>query len=452
MRLTFACTPLILVASLVQARDDFFNTIEIDIEDTGNTDSPVEFLGWVTEKIAYGVEAPGPLFSRAEKEINKIQTTLYGQLDISVNEQTAFRFSGRYYHDEVYRWFDDTPYGEEEINTHRNRYEIRDFYLEHETDNGIYFKLGNQLHVWGQSEYLRITDLINVENQFYLVQQDLEELRLQVPAAQMSFNVNDWVIDTVVTQDAGSNLIGPAGDEFDQFIRVREAGAAIVMQEAEKQSEVFLRASTRLAKGDLQIIAAEFNDNAPTVSRISELSSTTPLVHLQPNRMRAVGFSANWVEGSWLFFGEAGLHRDKAVRPDNESFALFTNGWEQKDQVLAAVGAEYNGFRNLVVTIELDSIHTQAHSETMLMKQDQISAGLRVYWTALNERLQVLGVWNELANDTGRVVRLSADYSVSDALDLGLLWVAYSTSSNSPFEAFRFNDVIQLQLRYSFGF
>jgi len=232
---------------------------------------------------------------------------------------------------------------------------------------------------------------------------------------------------------------------------LREAGAAVAMLEAEQQSEVFIRASTRLAQGDLQLIAAEFNDNAPTVSRITDLPSSTPIVYLQPNRMRAIGFSANWVEGSWLFFGEAGLHRDKAVRPDRESFFSLNQGWEQKNQVLAAVGAEYNGFRNLVVTLELDSVHTQAYSETMLMKQDQISAGLRLYWTALNERLQILGVWNELANDSGRVVRLSAEYNWSDTLNFGLLWVDYSTTAASPFEAFRFNDVIQLQLRYSFG-
>lgn len=432
------------------AQDDFFNAIDIDIDQDQDDNDRFEFFGWAIQKVAYGLEAPGPLFSRSDREINRIETTAYGQLDVDIDDSTALRFSARYYHDEVFRWFDDNPYTEEEINTHRNRYEIRDFYLEHQFEGGPYVKLGNQLLVWGQSEYLRITDLINVEDQFYLAQQDLENLRLQVPALLVSFNLGDWVFDSVVTQEAGSNNIGPAGDEFDQFIQFRAVGARILKQKAEQRSEFFLRASTRLPKGDLQLVAGEFNDNALTAARISALDTPNPEVSFRPNRMRAIGFSANWVEGSWLFFGEAGLHRDKAVRPDGENFFRQINGWEQKHQVLAAVGAEYNGFRNLVLTFELDSIHTQSHSSSMLMQQDQISAGLRVYWTALNERIQVLGVWNELANDTGRVVRLSADYSWSDSLDFGLLWVDYSTGEMSPFQAFRFNDVIQLQLRYSF--
>ena len=87
----------------------------------------------------------------------------------------------------------------------------------------------------------------------------------------------------------------------------------------------------------------------------------------------------------------------------------------------------------------------------MLMDEDQISGGIRVYWTPMNERWQILGVWNELASDTGRVVRLQADYTWSDNLEIGALYVDYSTNMNSPFAAFRFNDVFQLQLRYSFS-
>ena len=454
--LSSAATPLLCLLFAfahfgASAQDDFFNTIDIDIEDGGNDSGPIEFFGWVTEKVGFGLEAPGPLFSRSERQISKIETTVYGQLDIDVGEQTAFRFSTRFYHDEVYRWFDDTPFSEEEINTFRNRHEIRDFYVEHQTDNGIYFKLGNQLLVWGQSEYLRITDLINIEDQFNFAQQDLENLRIQIPALLVSFNVGDWVFDSVVTQEAGPNNIGPAGDEFDQFITQRDAGLWILQEEPDQRSEFFFRASTRLARGDLQLVAGEFNDNAPSVKRLEALRSPNPRAVYHLNRMRMAGFSANWVEGSWLFFGEAGLHKDKAVRPNNDSFLRQLNGWEQKDQVLAAVGAEYNGFRNLVLTFELDSIHTRSHSEFMLVKQDQISAGLRVYWTPMNERWQILGVWNELASDTGRVVRLQADYSWSDNLELGVLYVAYSTNMNSPFAAFRFNDVFQLQLRYSFS-
>jgi hypothetical protein len=68
----------------------------------------------------------------------------------------------------------------------------------------------------------------------------------------------------------------------------------------------------------------------------------------------------------------------------------------------------------------------------------------------LNERLQVLAVWNEFSGDEGSVSRVSVDYNWSDKLDLGLLWVDYSSERESLFYYYRNNDVLQLQLRYNF--
>ncbi|MDA0687296.1 MAG: hypothetical protein O2948_01525 [Proteobacteria bacterium] len=59
-------------------------------------------------------------------------------------------------------------------------------------------------------------------------------------------------------------------------------------------------------------------------------------------------------------------------------------------------------------------------------------------------------MWNELVNIAGRVVRISADYNWSDNLDFGLLWVSYDLDQETPFAVYEFNDVFQLQLRYSF--
>ncbi|MDA0928601.1 MAG: hypothetical protein O2861_10985 [Proteobacteria bacterium] len=440
---------LLVICAHATAQDDFFSTIDVDIEESSDR-GPLEFLGWVNQKIAYGFQAPGPLFSRSDKEINRIETSLFGQVDVEVDADTAFRFGARMYHDEVYRWFDDTPYHPDEINEFRNRYEIRDFYLEHQYENGVYFKIGNQMQVWGMAEYLRVTDLVNIENQFALGQQDLEDLRLQVPALQLSFNLGDWAIDNVVTKRAGRNLLSPNGDEFDQFILFRRAGFAILEESVEHDSEYFLRASTQFSQGDLQIVASEFNDNGVGLQRLEALQSAQPQAIFRQNRMRAFGFSANWVEGSWLVFGEFGIHEDRQMQSNQATLLNRADGWEERDQVLGVFGVEYNGIRDLLLTLELDGVHTKQHEDTMLVDRTQLGGGLRAYWTPLNERVQVLAVWNELVNIAGRVVRISADYNWSDNLDFGLLWVSYDLDQETPFAVYEFNDVFQLQLRYSF--
>ena len=266
----------------------------------------------------------------------------------------------------------------------------------------------------------------------------------------MSYRLKDWLIDTVVTYDADRNQIAPEGDEFDQFAQLRNIGFALNRQETKNRSEGFIRLSTQLSSGDLQIVAGEFNDNNLSVEDIDMRGLSQPSLNFNQNRMRMIGAAANWVEGAWLFYGELGTHYGVTVRPNAESFFNQLNGWDQKDQTLVVAGVEYNGFSNLLLSLEIDSIHTQNHGSYMQAPSDQISLGTRFNWTVLNQRLRIAGVWNKLAHNWGSVSRLSIDYNWSDNLDLGFLFVGYSASQNSVFYEFRNNDVVQLQMRYNF--
>lgn len=448
-RLHLCCFALALPASpLSLAQDDFFGTIDVDIAETNSSDFSV--IGWLTQSAIVGIEEPSNLFARTEKELSGLQTNLFVQVDGKLSEKSNFRVGAKYYHDHIYRVKNDVPHSKEERDQLRNRLEIRDFYFDYQADNGLYFKAGNQILAWGLSEYLRVTDQINVEDQLAIAQQDLEDLRLPTPSALLSYKVNNWLIDAVVTYDGDRNQNAPEGDEFDQFAQLRNVGFALNRQDTKNMTEGFVRLSTQLSSGDLQIVAGEFNDNNLSVDNITALQSAEPVVNFNQNRMRMIGAAGNWVEGAWLFYGEVGALYDFAVRPNAQSFFSKVDGWDQKDQILAVAGIEYNGFRNLFLSLELDSIHTQDHDSSMQAPIDQISLGARFHWTALNERLRVVGVWNKLADNWGRVSRLSIDYNWSDSLDLGFLWVDYNASRDSVFYEFRNNDVVQLQMRYNF--
>lgn len=441
---------LLLSATRGFAQDDFFSSVNADIPRTSSRDTPYSLFGWITQKVAYGLDAPAAPFSRQNSELSRVETSVFAQLDKVVTDSVNLRFSGKAYHDAIYSLNDDVEYTSDERNMFRNRFEVKDFFLEKQFENDVYLKIGNQIFAWGLAEYSRITDLINTEDQFTFGQQDLEDLRLQVPATLLSFGIGDWQLDSVLTYRAGRNDTAPAQDEFDQLLRLRESGIALQRAQPDSQYEVFVRASTQWESGDLQIVAGEFNDNTLSVARIDSSQSLTPTVHLGQNRMRAAGVAGNWVNGSWLLFGEAGLHKDKAVRPTSDAFFRQAQGWEQKDQLQTALGLEYNGFRNLVLTFELDNTHTSDHDEFMLEAKDNTSVGTRVYWTTLNERVKLLAVWNELIDADTHIGRLSVNYNWSDRLTFGLLWMDYGSQRSSLYYDYRNNDVVQLQLQFNF--
>ena len=75
----------------------------------------------------------------------------------------------------------------------------------------------------------------------------------------------------MLTYQAGRNDTAPVRDEFDQFLLLRDSGLNLEREQPDNQYEGFLRASTNWARGDLQLIAGEFNDNNLSVERIEAI-------------------------------------------------------------------------------------------------------------------------------------------------------------------------------------
>ena len=448
--------PLAAIATLFAQQglpqSNFFEPLDVQVE--ASSEDRIGLLGWLVEEVSFGLQDPGAGFAREQSGVAKIETRLFLQYDTELADEWNFRISGNIYHDEVYRAYDSRNYSATEINVHRNRYQIRDFYLEHESDNGFYFKLGNQIIAWGQAEYLRVTDLVNTEDQFTFAQQDLEDLRLQVPAALASFPVGQWQWEGVITWDAGLNQLAPERDEFDPYIALRQAGIQPAILESAREHEIFVRASRQSSQGDLQFVAGEFNNNIPGGIGTTQTQDAiqAPVFLYQAARNRAVGVAGNRVLGSWIAFAEAGLHTNRALQPAPMTAAAMNNNWESRDQWLGVLGLEYSGFENLLLSVEIDSMHTRAHTTDLWTDANQTGFGARFYWTALNERLQVSGVWNELPDAVGQVARLSGNYDWSDSLSFGLLWVGYKSKPDSVFALYDQNDVLQLQLRYNFQY
>lgn len=440
-----SCLPTVL------AQEDFFSSLDVAIDPSGTrSDSPLRVLGWITEKVSYGYETPQAPFSRTDRQLTQMETSLFAQLDWRAGENLNIRVSGKAYHDAIYRFDDDTHYSTSERNEFRNRLEVKDLYLETRLRNGPYLKIGNQILAWGYAEHLRVTDLANPQDQYTFGQQDLEDLRVQVPAALVSMPFGNWSLDAAFTYRAGYDYMAPAGDEFDQFIGLRGTGFLIDRQSPKQEWESFLRASRSSSAGDLQVVLAEFNSNRLGLAGVQEETGGQTVLRFSQQRMRALGVSANRANGSWLMYGELGLHVDAPLLPELDRVFAGPGGWERRNQLLGVVGVEYNGLRNTLLSLELDSVRTHGSTEHLYVDSHELGMGTRLVWNGWNERVQVTSVWNRLSDRDGHVSRLSVDYDWSDNLRLGVLWMDYGAQRDSAYHAYRNNDMLQLNLRFSF--
>ncbi len=436
----------------VIAQDDFFGNLDIDIAtESAANDSRFAVLGWFSEKVAYGYQRPDALFTRSEQAFTRIESSLFTQLDWQVSDAVDFRISGSAYRDKAYDYEDGYAYSADEINEMRTRFELRDFYLESRLED-LYIKLGNQIVAWGVSENLRIGDLVNTQNQYTFGQEDIEDLRLQVPALQLSYPLGEWTLDGVVAFDAGTHDVARAGDEFDQLIRFRQPGIVLSEIAAEEDAEYFFRASSHYSNGDFSVVLADVNQNEFSLRDIALLPDSSALVSLQQDRMQAIAAYTSWATGSWLLFGETGWHLDKALFVADPFTHHAQNGSTpiEKTQWLSAAGIEYNGFRNLTLTFEADFVRTLDHDARLSVDEEEFGFSGRILWNTLNNRLQLLSVFSRLPGNEGDAFRLSLDYDWSDNLELGLLWVAYDAKPDTRLFDYRHNDIFQLQFTYSF--
>ncbi len=444
--LAFAFTP-----SLSLAQDDFFSDIEVDVDSANASisDKPWSITGWLKEKVAYGLKDPGQAFSREHADFDKVETSVFSRLDWQLGDALAMRVSAKISADAIYQLKDEDSFHQDEVDEFEIRFELKDFYLESQFTDSIYLKGGQQVLAWGQAENVRVVDLINTQDRFTFGQQDLEDLRLPVPALLTSLSQSSWVFDGVVTFKAGSDDIAPALDEFDPYVNFRNNGIYLSSQDPDNELEFLIRASTHYQSGDFSIVIADVNENSLSVDSIDFIGMQT-LVEFNQDRFKALGMSVNWTGGSWLVFSDMGVHFDKALQPNGNSIFQFTNGWLEKDQFLFAAGIEYSGWNQWVLTFEADYINTMDHDSRLQVDRNQLGFSGRFRWDGMNDRIQILGVWSQLPDDNGRIARLSVDYEWSDALEFGLLWVDYRADASSLLGNFRNNDVLQLQLAYSF--
>ena len=91
------------------AQDDFFGAIDLGFE-SNSANEAYSVIGWLTQKLTQGIENPGPLFSRTDNELSKVETSLFAQFDTQFDSNFAFLFSAKAYHDEIYRLNNDTEY------------------------------------------------------------------------------------------------------------------------------------------------------------------------------------------------------------------------------------------------------------------------------------------------------------------------------------------------------
>jgi hypothetical protein len=104
------------------------------------------------------------------------KTTLYLDYEHKFANGWKFKTNAKAYYDLVYD-LRDGPYTEEEKSAYRSEVRLYDAYLEGSLRDDLDFKIGRQVVVWGRSDTIRITDVLNPLDNRRPALVDIEDLR-----------------------------------------------------------------------------------------------------------------------------------------------------------------------------------------------------------------------------------------------------------------------------------
>ena len=145
---------------------------------------------------------------------NQAQTSLYLQFDSKLSKNWKLRISGDMFYDGIYDLHPNTNYNKDTIDEYKTQLRLDDTYIQGSITNNLDVKIGRQIVVWGKSDSIRVTDVINPLDNRQPAMTDIEDLRLSVGMLKLDYYVGMWNISAMIIPENRIFIEAPARSEF----------------------------------------------------------------------------------------------------------------------------------------------------------------------------------------------------------------------------------------------
>jgi len=403
--------------------------------------SPLELFGSVSLQGEYGYAHDAPAAGEADyRGLSHLKFGVDMGFDYRINPrwQAHGELKGSY--DAGYQLngrdnFETTVLDDEEMEL-----EIGEIWVRGELAESIDIKVGRQIVVWGKSDNLSVTNILNPIDNRSLGMVDVKDLRLPLMMARLDYYFQglggDWGVSAIAIPQISFNKNPLLGSEY--YIPLPSADE-VVPEDGLDNMEYALAINGIFSGWDLSLYRAQlFDDNAYFTTE----GGTPQLLH---SRIQMNGIAANSVKGSWLLKGELAHLR-------NLRYSNTLSAYRRVDMLL---GVEYAGIKDTSISFEVVQRQILDHDSALQISGVDNSSrqlALSVRNDQMHDRLHLVGLvlLNDLSTDNGGIVRVSGEYELTDSLTVTVGVVDYLATANLPFSEIEDNDRIFTELEYHF--
>ncbi|MCP4695895.1 MAG: hypothetical protein GY862_03450 [Gammaproteobacteria bacterium] len=311
-------------------------------------------------------------------------------------------------------------------------------YLQGSLAKHLDLKIGRQIVVWGKSDNLRVSDVLNPLDGRERGMVDIEDLRRPLFMSKLDYYHGNWNVSALAIHEIRFNKTPVYGSDYYPFARPQPPEA--VPDSGGANTEYALALNGIFSGWDLALYRARFFDDQPYRATLPGGAG-----ELRHSRLTMTGLAANIAMGNWLFKGEA-------ARFDDVRYTELPGEANKRSDFL--LGVEYTGFHDTALSLEAVNRHLHLSASNLadvnLKKRDEFQGAFRYQGDFMHSRLHLVLLAAVMGNGGGGFTRFTAAWDLADALTVTGGLIVYRSGNTIPFNAIGDNDRLFAELKYSF--
>ena len=238
--------------------------------------------GKLTEQVAYSYNGNAP-----HDKFTSLKTSLLLDYEHKFENGWRVKTNAKAYYDAVYDLRDE-DYSSDELKEQRAEVELFDAYVEGSITESFDLKVGRQVLVWGRSDTIRITDVLNPLDNRRPGMVDIEDLRLPVGLVKADYFVGDWRITPIAIVEQRFSKNPAFGSAFNPMQN------PYILESDTDDVTYALSVGGEFSGWDVNFYAAHMYDDEGYI----KFGATPTQEHEKVNMF---GTALNVLSGAWLF-------------------------------------------------------------------------------------------------------------------------------------------------------
>ena len=357
-------------------------------------------------------------------KLSSLKSLLFLEYNHTLFKGFKLKLNANAFYDLSYKLKGKDDFSKEDIDALESEVELFDAFIEGSMSEHLDIKLGRQVVVWGKSDSIRVTDVLNPLDNRRPAMVDIEDLRLPSTMVKFDYYHDKWRVSPMVILEQRFNKNPPFQGDFNPNTQPTPT------QQTPQNPSYALDIAGEFSGFDINFyladIYAQDEIGLPSIKHA--------------NKMKMAGAAFNYVYESWLLKGELAYKKD---------MTFFKSPHDTFNRVESLLGLEYKGVPETTVSYDIANKHM--NTKSTLFEQDSYQQALRITSDFNNATLHanyLVTLFGKKLNEGG-FQRAWFKYDITDGVSTNVGVVDYIGGS-TLFDAINDNDMFFMDVSYSF--